>query len=220
MAELQPTCRFSALQDLTGLRFARLTVQSFAGTRKGKRYWNCQCECGGSCVVTTTHLNTGNTKSCGCLEREALRQRSTKHGAKGTPEYRAWEHIIKRCCNPNVICYRNYGGRGIKVCAAWRHDFASFLAHIGPKPSSEYSIDRIDNNGDYEPGNVRWAKRTTQARNTRANRMIEFRGERRCLTEWAEILGINLYTLHGRLNKRGWDVERAFTVQPISGGNY
>lgn len=128
------------------------------------------------------------------------------------PEYGVWCRMIDRCYNPNIPSFSNYGGRGIIVCERWRHDFAAFLADVGPRPSPAHSIDRIDNDGNYEPGNVRWATKHQQMRNTRFNVVIEWRGEKRCLFEWAVILGINAYTLHARLRRRGWTIERAMTT--------
>lgn len=203
----------STISTLIGQRFGRLTVAEFVEVRKSKKRWKCQCDCGGVTIATTTHLRSGNTKSCGCLAKEAAAQRFRKHGGRRTSEYCIWSHMTGRCHNPANAAYKNYGGRGVFVCDKWRRDFTAFLADVGPRPSLHHSIDRIDNSKGYEPGNVRWATRQTQNRNTRSNRLIEWNGETRTLVEWAEYLGIDYYTMHARL-KRGWSVDRAMT-EPI-----
>lgn len=165
-----------------GVRFGRLTVVADAGKRKGNRYVVVRCECGQEKAVRLEHLRSGATRSCGCLsvevsstpERVAGRTRvihgHTRWKGPKTPEYRAWSGMIQRCLNTKLKCYKNYGGRGIRVCDEWRADFRCFLEHIGPRPSAGYSIDRINNDGHYEPGNVRWATRAEQNNNQRAKR--------------------------------------------------
>ncbi len=134
----------------------------------------------------------------------------TTHGATGTPEYRAWSGLRGRCCCPSNRAFPNYGGRGIKVCERWLHSFENFLADLGPKPTPLHSIDRIDNDGNYEPGNVRWATRTQQQRNTRMCRIVEFNGVRQTAAEWAEQLGIRRHSFIRRLNTM--TVEKAITT--------
>ena len=121
---------------------------------------------------------------------------------KHTAEYRTFTHIITRCENTNSPDYPEYGGRGIRIADEWRRDFAAFLAHVGPRPTAAHSIDRIDNNRGYEPGNVRWATPVEQARNTRRNRYITIDGESKILTDWARISGNSESTIFYRL-KRG-----------------
>lgn len=120
--------------------------------------------------------------------------------------------MLQRCMNPNNKGYKNYGGRGITVCARWQNSFANFLADVGPRPSVRHSIDRHpDNNGSYEPGNVRWATSDEQTRNTRRNRWIEFNGERLILSDWVKRYDLNLPTVIRRLQS-GWDITRALTT--------
>jgi hypothetical protein len=127
-----------------------------------------------------------------------------------TTEYRAWQGMIRRCYDPKHPSYQYYGLRGISVCDEWRQSFLSFYEHIGPKTSPEYELDRINNNGNYEPGNIRWATKKEQHRNTRANKYHKFQGRILCITAWAEEEGIPIKRLRYRL-KQGWGIERALT---------
>ena len=162
--------------DLVGQRFGNLTVLRRAGSSPtcGFAVWECQCDCDKNKIVTVigTNLRNGITKSCGHLRADVTRALKTKHGHRkgrdSTPEYEAWCEMNKRCYNPNFHGYSNYGGRGIKVRhAKWRKDFSSFFAYVGHRPSYKHSLDRIDNDGHYEPGNVRWATKKQQANNRR-----------------------------------------------------
>ena len=129
---------------------------------------------------------------------------------KDIPEYRVWGHMVDRCENPRNDAYEKYGGRGIKVDPKWR-SFNRFFADMGPRPSPLHEIDRIDNNGNYAPGNCRWTTVKEQARNRRSNVLIEFGGEKMCKAAWAEKLGITRQSLHVRLKK--WPLEKALTME-------
>jgi hypothetical protein len=136
----------------------------------------------------------------------------TTHGMTETPEFRAWAAIKSRCYNENVTGYPDWGGRGITMCDEWRDSFETFIAYVGKRPSPKHSIDRYPNNdGNYEPGNVRWATRVEQCNNRRSSRFIEFKGQTFTLTQWADKLGFKEGTLTMRF-KRGWTVEAAFTT--------
>jgi len=134
-----------------------------------------------------------------------------KHGLSKTIEYRTWYAMLQRCRNPRNPAFGRYGGRGITVCDRWQL-FENFYADTGPRPTLRHSIDRIDNDGNYEPGNCRWATTHEQARNRSDNYLIEWRGETRCLSEWCEIVGLTYSTVKGRLDS-GWPVERALTAE-------
>ena len=198
--------------DLTGRKFGRLTVVGYAASMpNGQLKWHCRCECGATRVVYGVHLNRGKTRSCGCYNNEV---HSTLSGrSKGAAsEYKTWSSMLNRCENPNAQEFDRYGARGIAVCDRW-HDLECFLQDMGRRPSSKHSIDRINNNGDYEPGNCRWATRQTQQNNLRSNRIVSFGGKSLTVAQWARDVGCSWSVIFCRL-ERGWTVERALT-QPV-----
>jgi hypothetical protein len=159
-----------------GQRFGRLVVLHHADKdRKGNWRWECVCDCGNRTQPPTYSLVRGETRSCGCLQLETRRQNkregsAPKHGhtvGRSTAEYRAWNALKTRCTNTNIPGYKYWGGRGITLCERWRDSFEAFLADMGPRPSPKHSLDRIDNDGNYEPGNCRWATASEQNRNQR-----------------------------------------------------
>ena len=159
----------SRIRFMPGARFGRLTVVEELPKLPHSRHrrFLMRCDCGNERSVWGTNLSNGDVRSCGCLARQAAAARSWRHGGTGTPEYHAWCSMRQRCFNPKNPGYHLYGGRGITVCERWRASFTAFLADVGPRPSSIHSIDRIDNDGHYEPGNVRWTTADVQARNQR-----------------------------------------------------
>ena len=134
----------------------------------------------------------------------------TTHGDYGSPLYKTWSRIKKRCQNPNVDSYLFYGGRGIKLCERWQ-DYSNFLEDLQEHPGAPLQLDRIDTNGDYEPGNVRWVSPKDNARNRRNNTLLSFNGKTQCITAWAEELGWGRHVILNRL-KLGWSVEDTLTI--------
>jgi len=160
----------TALIDLTGQRFDRLVVVGRAdNSPSGRAQWECACDCGATTIARSDHLIEGRVKSCGCKRadyaRTILGKNNQTHGDSKSPTYTSWKSMKERCLNPNVPNYPRYGGRGVTIHQPWVDSYETFLADVGERPGYDYSIDRIDNTGDYVPGNVRWATRSEQQRN-------------------------------------------------------
>lgn len=204
----------SEKKDLTGLRFMHLLVLEDAGTNKyGRAKWLCKCDCGNYHTTLGKYLLNGDTTSCGCRRRKILAEttkRQTTHKMSGTPIYTKWVSMKDRCMNPLNSEYSLYGGRGIKICTEWVNSFENFYEWaMNSGYSDGLTIDRINNNGNYEPANCRWTDLKTQANNTRRNHYLTYKGETKTLAEWAEIMKINYSTLKARINTYHWTVERA-----------
>ena len=211
------------LNDLSGKKFGRLRVlrrvPHHFGDHEAK--WICVCRCGRKKVIAGYSLSGGYTNSCGCYRRECSRKRAInntlglRHGHArrkpgATKTYSAWRSMFQRCYNPKNKGFHRYGGRGIFVAAQFRR-FEGFLAYLGEKPKG-MSLDRIDNNGAYAPGNVRWATVKTQNLNTRRNRRLTLNGKTLTLKEWCDRLNISQTTIQWRL-KAGWPLERTLTTK-------
>lgn len=204
--------------DLTGKKFGNWTVLGPAVvTNKRHPKWNCLCKCGTRRPVFAQSLRSGASKGCGCTVARMASERSRKHGKSHTSLYKAWAGMKDRCFNPNNLHYAEYGGRGITVCDRWRDSFSNFIADMGDRKPG-LTIERIDNDGNYEPGNCKWATRKEQQRNRRVCNNLTFNGETLCVSEWAERIGLKHETLRGRLS-RGWSVEKALTTPKLSQGS-
>lgn len=201
-----PNKRF---KERTGDKQGWLTVLGFIGQDKwGQALWLCQCRCGNEAVKTG--IDTIRHVTCGC--RGHMGEKLTHY-----PEYSVYRGMIDRCDNPDNISYRNYGKIGVDVCRRWRESFFAFLEDMGPRPSPNHTLERIDGALDYTPDNTKWATWIEQANNTRKNRYITFNGETHTMAEWARITGLSYYVLRARIT-RGWSIERALT-EP-AGTNY
>ena len=201
--------------DLTGRIFENLTVLRRAPSLKRANggplvRWVCRCACGQEVVVRTDKLRSGKRKACG-VNGHFFRIRSEDHRDEWkSPERRSWDAMWKRCTKDGHKNFNNYGGRGIKVCDDWKN-FYVFLFDMGPRPSLDYSIERIDVNGDYEPGNCKWATKAEQDRNKRNNVYVEYEGERVLLMDVVAKLGVDRGIVYGRL-RSGWPLEEALAV--------
>jgi hypothetical protein len=182
-----------------GSRFGRWVVLGWAHGKPP--HYLCRCDCGTVKTVNADNLRRGKTNSCGCIQRT--------HGKTNTPEYSVWREMLRRCDSNRA----RYGGRGIAVVPEWR-SFEAFFRDMGRRPSPNHSLDRVDNDGDYGPGNCRWATPRQQSRNRSNNRLFTFRGKTMVLADWARETGINKNTLWGRIHRWGWSLEEAFTLAP------
>jgi hypothetical protein len=194
--------------DLTGQQFGSLTVIRLEGkTRYGHTLWLCACECGATSLAKIDRLRSGKTQSCGCKSKTA----ALTHGFTRHPLFITWKGIAQRCENPRATGYHRYGGRGIKCLLPSPQALEDA---IGPRPSPRHSVDRINNDGDYEAGNLRWASCQEQGRNRRGNRLLTWQGRTQCLMDWADECNIDPRTLSYRL-ANGWSVEQALS-EPVA----
>lgn len=203
-----------------GDRFGRWTVIGPASPEAYQRRWNCRCDCGTERIVAQRMLKK-QSRSCGCLKREKLSARmkiqATTHGEAGrrngteTIEYQIWTSMKNRCLNPNDPAFRNYGARGITICEEWQKSYRAFLRDVGRRPTPSHSIDRIDNDGPYAAGNVRWATPFEQGQNKRNNHILTYGGISQTLACWARSSGIHHTTIIYRL-KAGWPLQQALML--------
>lgn len=188
--------------DMTGMKFGDLTALNPEGVSGARNIiWRLVCVCGEERVADGYSVRTGKVKSCKSCSRERLGIATIKHGKTNTPEFCIWTDLHSRCYNSKVKSYANYGGRGIKMCATWKDSFEVFLKDMGERPSEKHSIDRINNDGDYAPGNCRWATAKEQANNKRNNIVIEIHGEKKSAKEWAIESGLSYATILQRYHQ-------------------
>lgn len=179
-------------QDIKNQQFHMLTVRNYYGkNNQNKSLWLCDCECGKSTIVTTADLKRGHVKSCGCLQKLTIRKLKTTHGNSYSRLYTIWESMKQRCYNPNSKEYLRYGGRNIVMCEEWRNNFENFYQwSINNNYSDILTIDRIDNDGNYEPNNCRWSTFISQQNNRSNNHYLVYNNERHTVSEWSRILNI------------------------------
>jgi hypothetical protein len=202
--------------DLTDKIFGRLTVVKRAyKAAPGDYFWECKCSCGSIKIARGHTLRKGELRSCGCLQKEQLSSRNTTHGRSGDYLFHLFHRIKRRCFDRSHKDYYLYGGRGITMFPAWADDCVEFILHVvnvlGERPTPKHSLDRINNNAGYVPGNIRWATNTEQTNNQRSNVFITYAGKTLRPKEWAEELGIPVQVIYSR-RSRGWSEERVISA--------
>lgn len=209
-----------AFKDLTDQRFGKLVVLSRAPSQGKGAFWNVRCDCGTEKILPASPLSRGHAKSCGCGIAESNARRA-KHGAAARKKggsnpnraYIRWVSVRQRCTNPNDVAYHRYGGRGIIMHPEWAQDFTAFFRDVGEPPTSKHTLERINNDRGYEPGNVCWATRKEQANNRSTNVMVTHLGKTQNLTQWSKELGITYATLRGRIQKGVTDPDKLLRPQ-------
>lgn len=199
------------IKDELNKKYGRLTVVEYCGIKNNSAMWKCVCDCGNECVVSGISLRFGHTKSCGCIQKELLLNRNTKYINIPRRLYQIWYGIIERCTVPNSKNYKNYGARGISVCEEWKNPNIFFEWAFQNGYKDNLTIDRIENNGNYEPSNCRWSTMKTQQNNKRNNKKVCICGEEKTISQWCEIFGINRSTVFVRIHN-GWDEIEAITT--------
>lgn len=198
--------------NLIGQRFGRLTVLSKESMNKYRKItWLCKCDCGREKIIVSGHLRSGHTKSCGCLAKEQSIKNGKKnitHGMRNTNIYITWIQMVSRCKNKKSKSYHNYGARGITVCKRWLR-FKNFYTDMGDRPVG-LTLERKNNNKGYSPDNCKWATRKEQNNNSRGNVLIEYKGLKLTMAQWAEKLGISKSILRYRIRDACWPIKRAF----------
>lgn len=198
-----------------GTVFSRLTVIDRCQNHGKKVSYLCVCSCGKERQIAGVSLKNGVTKSCGCLSKELVAKRAvvlmTTHGGSSKPEYKVWQAMLLRCHKTTCKDFKRYGARGISVCERWRNSFENFIDDMGYRLAKNYSLDRIDNNGNYEPGNCRWTTPTIQGNNKRSNRILVFNGEAKTVAEWSRHLKMPIKMLYDRVSQ-GWVASDALST--------
>ncbi len=194
--------------EMIGHKFGSLEVLSVLRSTNGQTRIKCQCDCGNTCTPHASNVRRGYTRTCGCRNGQCQYQ---THGGSKLPEYDIWREMKQRCLNPNNANYALYGGRGIQIDPRWIKSFRAFIQDVRRRPTKGHSLERRDNHGHYEPGNIYWATQSQQARNRRNNRQITAFGITRLLCEWSEHAGISENAIRARIDRLGWSTEDAVT---------
>lgn len=207
----------SKIINLAGLKFGRLTViKKVKNNKKGNSQWLCRCDCGNEIIVFSNNLCRGNTKSCGCLRKDNAKILFTKHNNCNSRLYVVWRDMKRRCTNPHAKDFINYGANGIKVCKDWNsfQNFYKWAMENGYDENAKKgkcTLDRINNNGNYEPNNCRWVTVKEQANNRKTNHFITINNETHTIAEWAEIYNIKSYIISNRIRRNWNEIEAVIT---------
>lgn len=193
------------IKHMIGLKYNRLTAIKEIGMGGRGVIYLFQCDCGNTKEASGSEVRTGHIKSCGCYRVDLTIAKNKTHGLVKTPSYVSWTAMKTRCTNPNSAAYKNYGGRGIKICDKWM-TFEGFLEDMGERPHG-HSLERIDNSKGYNKENCRWATNAEQNRNTRQNKFLTKNGKTMCMRDWANETGIPYPTIQDRV-RRGWSEDR------------
>lgn len=203
--------------DMENKKFNHLTViRKSHQDKRGEWFWICKCDCGNETIASGYKIRSGHTKSCGCVQEEHRKEGFHKrHGMTDTKLYIIWENMRRRCYYSKNNMYKNYGGRGIRVCDEWKDDFEPFMKWAQENGYKEgLSIERIDVNGNYEPSNCKWITPKEQYLNRTDSHLITAFGKTQTIKEWADESGLNYDTIERRINQYGWTAEEAVTVKP------
>lgn len=212
-------------EDYIGKTYNKLTILNFetpedyknkkTGYIQKQHVVTCKCNCGNLWTGKLQNIKRETTTSCGCYKTKTLKEnpRGKTHGLVNTSEYYSWNAMKNRCLNKNAPNYHNYGGRGITVCDRWKDSFENFYTDMGSKPKKGYSIDRIDNNGNYEPNNCKWSSQKEQTNNQRTNKLLTYKNKIQTLSQWCEELNLNRDTVIERLNKYKWTIEKVLETK-------
>ena len=205
--------------DMSGRRYGKWTVmQRVENSKNGQAMWLCKCDCGTEKVVCGSNLRSGASRSCGCERNSYFSALYGVHYKEPKRLFSIWSNMKSRCTNPNNNSFQNYGARGIKICNEWLHDFVAFREWaLQNGYSDNLTIERIDNEGNYEPTNCRWATAEEQSNNRRNNVLISHNGETHTLNEWSKIIGVKKSTIESRYS-RGWSEDRILT-EPLHNVN-
>lgn len=208
-----PEKRSTSFKNILGAKYGNWTVTEYAGkTKNGTTKWLCYCGlCGEFGIVNASSLNRGRSSSCGCERTKDFVKRSTKHGMFGSSEYSIWNGMIGRCYRKSTSSYPRYGGRGITVCDRWLESFENFYSDMGPRPSKDHSIERTDNDGNYDPSNCVWATQKQQVSTKSTTRKFDIDGDFLTIKEIAEKTGIEYKTLRSRINN-GMTIDKAISI--------
>ncbi len=196
-----------------GDKYGRLTYEGPAPSRNGRPMGIFICSCGSTVVRNTENVRYGNTRSCGCLKREATTERNYRHGMSKSREYRVWTFMIQRCYNPKTRSFKYYGAIGVDVCAAWKNSFEAFFSDMGPAPEGT-SLERVNGKLGYCKSNCIWADDITQANNKSSNIVVEYLGRKQTLKQWAREVGLQYSALYYRW-QRGWEAEKMLTTPSV-----